>query len=71
MKKLYAVLSAVALSAVSVVPSFAAISPSDLTSIQTSVSSADTTFYAIGGTILTVLAGIWGFKKVQSLMQGR
>lgn len=68
LKKLSVVLSAAAATAATASNSFAGLSPTDLTAIQTGITGADTVFYAIGGTILTVLAGIWGFKKVQSLM---
>lgn len=67
-KKLSAVLSAVAATAVTAVPSFAGLSAADQTAIQAGITGSDSVFFAIGGTILTVLAGIWGFKKVQSLM---
>jgi len=49
----------------------AALSAADQTSILSGITASDSTFYAIGGGILVVLAGIWGFKKVQGLMQGR
>ncbi|SKA25023.1 hypothetical protein SAMN02745119_03357 [Trichlorobacter thiogenes] len=68
MKKLSVVLSAVAATAVAAAPSFAALSAADQTAIQAGITGSDAVFFAIGGTILTVLAGIWGFKKVQSLM---
>jgi len=48
--------------------SMAALDSADLTAIQTGISSADTNYYAIGGTILTVMAGIWGFKMVKRLL---
>ena len=47
---------------------FAELQAADLTAIQGGISGADANFYAIGGTILTVLAGIWGFKLVRGLM---
>jgi len=47
---------------------FAELLAADLTAIQGGITAADGNFYAIGGTILTVLAGIWGFKLVKSLM---
>jgi len=53
----------------SVSSSFAALEVADLTAIQAGITGADANFYAIGGTILTVLAGIWGFKLVKSLMR--
>jgi hypothetical protein len=46
----------------------AALSASDQTSILSGISASDTVFYAIGGGILVVLAGIWGFKKVKGLL---
>lgn len=67
-KKLSVVLSAVAVTTAVAVPSFAGLSAADQTAIQGGITGSDTIFYAIGGTILVVLAGIWGFKKVQSLM---
>jgi len=45
----------------------AALSAGDLTSIQTGITGADANYYAIGGTILVVLAGIWGFRLVKRL----
>lgn len=47
--------------------SFAALSVADQTAIQTGISGADVAFYAIGGSILVVMAGIWGFKMVKRL----
>jgi hypothetical protein len=47
--------------------SMASLSAGDLTSIQTGITGADTSYFAIGGTILVVLAGIWGFKMVKRL----
>ena len=47
--------------------SFAALDAATLTEIQTGVQGADANYYAIGGTILVVLAGIWGFKMVKRL----
>ncbi len=68
MKKL---LKVVGLSCAAVVgmaaSSFAALDATTLTEIQTGISSADTNYFAIGGTILVVLAGIWGFKMVKRL----
>ena len=51
--------------------SHAALSAGDQTSILSGITGSDTVFYAIGGGILVVLAGIWGFKKVQGLMGGK
>lgn len=48
--------------------SHAALSAGDQTAILSGITASDTVFYAIGGGILVVLAGIWGFKKVQGLM---
>ena len=48
--------------------SFAAISPADETTILAGISSADATYYVLGGGILVVMAGIWGFKRVKSLL---
>lgn len=52
------------------VPSFAAMSAADQTAILAGISGSDTVFYAIGGGILIVMAGIWGFKRVKALMGG-
>lgn len=49
--------------------SFAALDAAQLTEIQTGISGADANYYAIGGGILVVLAGIWGFKLVKGLMR--
>lgn len=68
MKKLSVVLSAVAVTALTALPSFAALTEGDKANIQAGITASDVVFFAIGGTILTVLAGIWGFKKIQSLM---
>lgn len=51
--------------------SHAALSAADQTNILAGITASDTVFYAIGGGILVVLAGIWGFKKVQGLMGGK
>lgn len=67
MKKL-AFAAAAVTSALSAVPAMAALSAADQTAIQTGITSADAAFYAIGGTVLIVLAGIWGFKRVRSLL---
>ena len=48
--------------------SFAELSAGDLTTIQTGIAGADANYYAIGGSILVVLAGIWGFKRVKALI---
>lgn len=47
--------------------SVAAISAPDVALIQSGITASDATFYTIGGGILVVLAGIWGFKKVRSM----
>lgn len=49
--------------------SFAELDATQLTEIQSGISGADTNYYAIGGGILVVLAGIWGFKLVKGLMR--
>jgi flagellar biogenesis protein FliO len=48
--------------------SFAAMSPADVTATTTGISDSLTLFYTIGGTILVVLAGIWGFRKITGLL---
>jgi hypothetical protein len=58
----------VAALATTAVPSFAALSGSDQTAILAGISDSDTVFFALGGGILVVMAGIWGFKRVKSLM---
>lgn len=47
--------------------SMAALEAAQLTEIQTGISGSDANFYAIGGTILVVLAGVWGFKLVKRM----
>lgn len=64
-KKALAVGSMVALSASS---SFAALSATEQTAIQAGITGADAVYYAIGGTVLIVMAGIWGFKRVKALL---
>jgi len=54
---------------VSVSSAMAELLAADLTAIQTGITAADGNFYAIGGTVLTVLAGIWGFKLVKGLIR--
>lgn len=56
--------------AVSMLPvaAMAALAPADEALILTGINSADATFYKIGGGILIVLAGIWGFMKVKGLL---
>jgi hypothetical protein len=48
--------------------SFAAISATDEASILTGVSASDSLFYKVGGGILVVMAGIWGFKRVRGML---
>jgi hypothetical protein len=48
---------------------FAALDATQLTDITTGISGADANYYAIGGTVLVVLAGIWGFKLVKALIR--
>ena len=48
--------------------SHAALSAADQTTILDGITASDTVFYAIGGGILVVMAGIWGFKRVKSLL---
>jgi len=67
-KSVVTLLALFMLALVTAVPSFAALSAADQTTILSGISSSDTVFYAIGGGILVVLAGIWGFKKVKSLL---
>lgn len=52
-------------------PAMAALDATQQTAIQTGITGSDAVFYAIGGTVLIVLAGIWGFKKVQGLLSSR
>ena len=61
------VLAAVAVVS-SAVCSFAAMAPADVTATTTGISDSLTLFYTIGGTILVVLAGIWGFRKITGLL---
>lgn len=72
-KKVRGVLVSVATLSALVLPmsAHAALSAADQTTILSGISGSDTTFYAIGGGILVVLAGIWGFKKVQGLLGGK
>ena len=50
------------------VVSHAALGAADQTAILSGITASDTVFYSIGGGILVVMAGIWGFKRVKSLM---
>lgn len=45
----------------------AAIDPLDEAAIKTGITGADVLFYSLGGAILVVLAGVWGFKMVKRL----
>lgn len=47
---------------------FGALDPADEALITAGISSADASFYKIGGAILVVLAGIWGFLRVKRLL---
>lgn len=72
MKFRNAVLRFTAAASVVAVPalSHAALSAADQTTILSGITASDTVFYAIGGGILVVMAGIWGFKRVKSLLGG-
>lgn len=52
----------------SAVSSFAGMAAADITATTTGISDSLTLFYTIGGTILVVLAGIWGFRKITALL---
>ena len=52
----------------SAMSSFAAMAPADITATTTGITDSLTLFYTIGGTILVVLAGIWGFRKITGLL---
>lgn len=43
-------------------------SSTDLTAVTSGISSSLTFFYTVGGTILVVMASIWGFKKITGLL---
>jgi len=45
----------------------AAIDPTEEAAIKAGISNADVLYFSIGGGILIVLAGIWGFKMVKRL----
>lgn len=66
MRKLFYLLAVVALC----IPTFAfaGMDAATQTEIMAGISSSDTIYYAIGGAILVVMAGIWGFKRVKSLL---
>lgn len=55
--------------ATAVVPavSMAAIGTSDETAILAGISASDALFYKLGGGLLVVMAGIWGFKRVRAM----
>jgi uncharacterized membrane protein len=67
LKKLFLLCAVTAFLAFAAV-SQAALDAATQTSILSGISASDTVFYAIGGGILVVMAGIWGFKRVRSLM---
>lgn len=67
-KSLKSILSALMLVVASVVSSFAGMNVADVTATTNGISSSLTLFYTIGGTILVVLAGIWGFRKITALL---
>ncbi|MHB8121340.1 MAG: major capsid protein [Desulfuromonadaceae bacterium] len=52
----------------SAMSSFAAMAAADITATTTGITDSLTLFYTIGGTILVVLAGIWGFRKITGLL---
>ena len=51
-----------------VTASLAAIAPADMALVTTAVNDATADFYKLGGIILAVIAGIWAFYKVVSLL---
>lgn len=63
-----ACLAVTALVTANVASVHAALAPADEALITAGLSASDAIFYKIGGAILVVLAGIWGFKKVKSLI---
>ena len=67
-RRVVAGLAALASPLIAAVPSHAALSAVDQATILGGINASDTVFYAIGGGILVVMAGIWGFKRVKSLM---
>ena len=70
MKHKFMKIAGVLTSVVAPVAAHAALSAGDQTTILSGISASDTVFYAIGGGILVVMAGIWGFKRVKSLLGG-
>lgn len=67
-KRILAVVTATVVPVLTSVSAHAALSAPDQALILTGINASDTVFYAIGGGILVVMAGIWGFKRVKSLM---
>jgi hypothetical protein len=45
--------------------------PADQAATLAGITGASTLYFAIGGGILVVLAGFWGFKKVMGLVGGK
>lgn len=62
------VAGAVASVATGATAALAAISAGDEANIMAGISASDAVFFKIGGAILIVMAGIWGFKRVKSLL---
>lgn len=48
-----------------------AMTADNLNGVLAGISNSDTVFYAVGGSILVALAGIWGFRKVWELLDER
>lgn len=67
-KRFSSPLATIALVVASAVSSHAGMSAADVTATTTGISDSLTLFYTIGGTILVVLAGIWGFRKITALL---
>jgi len=63
-KKLFALLALMALS----IPSYAALSATEITEIKSTISGGLTDVAAISVSIFGVLAGIWGIRKVVKLL---
>jgi len=61
----FSLFALIALSATSVL---AAMDAADETAILAGISGTEATFYTLGAGLLVVLAGIWGFKRVKSLL---
>ncbi len=53
---------------VSASPVQAEMLPADQAATLAGITGASTLYFAIGGGILVVLAGFWGFKKVMGLL---